>query len=263
MLSSCSTERELARDFLNRKDSIAVLLIPPDFVFKTNLKAYEIENFDSLNEVQQDSALLANSDFLTEINDTLLVKRLFSSLQAGLSQYGIQSFSRDQLTEFMNLDSPAYQVSLVQLEVEEDVYPYRAEEVFFDTVLYFEDFLLDKVSLNHWFDVSKLNDPDAVNHVLYASHFVMDALEGRFVSNAFTRDVKFKYNLDDMQVEDIYALASMLGEKYAGYLFDYLLNEYIFRNYPEDTGPNVYLHYDRQNKTIYPARDDRFIFMDE
>ncbi|MFP4470635.1 MAG: hypothetical protein ACOCX8_03180 [Bacteroidota bacterium] len=262
-ISSCSTERELANEFLKKRDSLAVLLIPPDFVFKTNLKAYEIENFESLNEWQQDSALFARSKFINRLNDTLLIKRMLNSLEAGLRSYGIQTFTQDRISEFMETEKAAYQVGLAQLEAEEDVYPYRAEEVFFDTVVFYEDFLLDQVSLNSWFEVSKLNEPDGVNHVLYASHYVMDALEGRFVNNVFTNEVKFKYDIDSLKVENVYALAGMLGEKYAGYLFDYLMNGYIYRSFPEGQRPSAYLHFDLSQKLLYPAGDDRFIFLDE
>lgn len=263
LLASCSVERDLANAFLERSDSIAVLLIPPDYLFKTNLKAYEIDGFDSLSEREQDSALYANSMFISDLNDTLLIGRMMSNLEAGLRSYGIHTYTQERLTEFMQIEKTAYQVNLAQLEAEEDVYPYRAEEVFYDTVLFYEDFLLNKVSLNSWFEVSKLNDPGSVNNVLYASHFAMDALEGRFVNNVFTEEVRFKYDIDSLQVEDVYSLAGMLGEKYAGYLFDYFLNEHIYRSFPEGDRPKTYLHYDRQRKLFYPAGDDRFIFLDE
>ncbi len=263
LLMSCSVEQEMGNNFLKRRDSLAVLLIPPDYLYKTNLKAYEIENFDELTEYEQDSALYANSKFLQYLDDTLLIKRMMSSLEAGLRQYGIYTYTPDRMDEFMSQNRTAYQVSLAQLEAEEDVYPYRAEAVFFDSVLYFEDFLLNKVSLNSWFEVTKLNDTTAVNNVLYASHYAMDGLDGRFVNNAFTDEVEFKYNMDSLQVEDVYALAQTLGEKYAGYLFDYFLNGYIYRQYPPDERPKTYLHYDRERNMFYPAGDDRFIFMDE
>ncbi len=61
------------------------------------------------------------------------------------------------------------------------------------------------------------------NWCLFTSHFIMDALEGRFVKNIFTGEVKFKYDLTPVEADQIYQLVEILGEKYAGYIFDYLL----------------------------------------
>jgi len=163
----------------------------------------------------------------------------------------------------MNLQTRAYQVTVVQLEIEEDIFPYRAEGVFDDTMAYYEDFDLNRVSVNNWYEISKLNDPEAPNHLLYASHYITDNLQGRFVKNVFTGEVKFNYDYDPVTVEKIYEFAAGLGEKYAEYVFDYLLNEYIYRHAPDDKKPGVYYHYDHRLKNLYPAGDDRFIFMQQ
>jgi hypothetical protein len=91
----------------------------------------------------------------------------------------------------------------------------------------------------------------------------MDEIEGQFVKNIFTREIKYKYNLFPMETNSIYVLAELLGTKYAGYIFDYLLNEFVFRNYPENQRPGVYMHYDRNSRNLTPAGDDRFIFMQQ
>jgi hypothetical protein len=172
-------------------------------------------------------------------------------------------YSSDQIVEFLTLGNHAYQVHLAQIEVEESIYPFRAEEVFFDSVLYFEDFDLDKVSLNSWFEISKLNDIQAENLVLYATDFVNQELEGRFTSNVFTGEVKFKYNLSPLALEDVYTLAAVAGERYANYIFDFIMNQYIYLNFPDDKVPNVYLSYDQNRKLLVPAGDRRFLFLDE
>ena len=261
MASSCTIERDLAKEFLLHKDSLSIMLIPPDYVYKSNLKAYEVENYEVLDEYRKDSALYASSLFLQEIDDTLFIGRYFSALNARLRKFGITTYSDDQLPEFLGLTHPAFQVALVQLELEEDVYPYRAEEIFYDSILFYEDFLLNTVNMNSWFEISKLNDTDAVNNLLYASHYVMDELEGRFANNLFTSEVKFKYNLISMKTEDVYTLAALMGEKYADYIFDYLLNEYIFSNYPDSKRPGTFLHYCLEYNNFTPAGDDRFVFL--
>ena len=262
VLASCTVERKLANDFIYIKDSLSVLIIPPDQIFKTNVKTWEIEGFDEMEAWEQESKLFDSSLFIKDVNDSIFFERYFNSLQAGLWEFGLNVFYEDQIIDFMAVNTPAYQVAVAQLEIEEDIFPYRAEEVFDDTVAYYEDFYLNNVNINNWYEITKLNDPLAVNNLLYASHFVMDALEGRFVNNVFTGEVKFKYDLTPMDVDQIYQLAELLGEKYAGYIFDYMLNEYVYRNIGNDIRPKSYFHYDKQTKALYPAGDDRFIFME-
>jgi len=262
-ISSCSIERKLANEFVQKTDSISVLLIPPDFVFKTNLKKYRIEGFDLLASAEQQQVLYDSSLYLQYISDTLLISRFFSSMESALRKFGIYTYSEDEVVEFMGVKNMAYQVTLAQLEIEESIYPYRAEEVFFDTVLFYEDFDFEQVSLNTWFEISKLNDPKAVNNILYASDFVTDELEGRFTSNVFTGEVKFKYNIFPLEKEHVYTLAARAGERYAGYVFDYIMNQYIYFNLPDQNPPKTYLSYDHDAKVLFPAEDRRFLFLDE
>ncbi len=263
VLGSCSIERKMAREFLQIKDSISILLLPPDFVFKSNLNTWRIASYDKISGELQQQARIDSSRVLLEIEDTLVLSRYLGALQAGLRKYGIHVYTSDQIAGFLDVGRHAYQVHLAQLEVEEGIYPFRAEEVFFDSILYYEDFDLDKISLNSWFEISKLNDTQAESNVVYATNFVSDELEGRFTSNVFNGEIKFIYNLTPLTIEDIYTLAATSGERYAAYIFDFVMNQYIYLNFPDDKKPDAYLNYDQQRKLLIPAADRRFLFLDE
>jgi len=260
-LGSCSLERKLAREFVEGRDSVAVMLFMTDYVIKTNLKSWEIAGFEKMTSQQQDSALYFNSTFLKEVDDAFLLSRFENGLQAGLKRYNIKAFTEEQLLDFLDINYKAYKVLIAQVEIEEDIYPYRVEEIFFDSILYYEDFSLNLINMNLWFEISEMNDPNAVNHLLYATDDMMDALEGRFQTNLFSGDVKFNYNYFPVKTEDIYTLAAMLGEKYAGYIYDYTLNEYIHWNFPAGERPRSYYTYDLLTRTVAPAKDQRFIFI--
>jgi hypothetical protein len=263
LFGSCSLERKLAKEFIESKDSISVLLLMPDYVFMSNVKAWEISGFENLSEWQQDSALFVNSIFLKEIDEKFLVSRFENSMQTGFQKYGVKAYTDDQLLDFMDLEHKSYKVMLAQMELLEDIYAFRAEEVFFDTAVFYEDFDLNMVTIDTWFEVTRMNDPTATNNVLYASHYVMDGLEGRFAANYFTGEVKFHYNHYPIEVEDVYILATLLGEKYAGYVYDYLLNEYIRRQFPEGQQPKTYFTFNPVTRKLSPVRDDRFILMEK
>lgn len=260
--SSCSMERKLAQEFVKQSDSISVLLLPPDFVFKTNLNSWTIENFDEFSGQEQDKMLIDSSVFLQYVNDTVLRSRFISSLESKLRKFGIFVYSPDEIVEFLDVKNTAYQITIAQLELEEDIYPYRAEEIY-DTLLFYEDFDLDKVSFNTWFEISKLNDHLAVNNVLYASDFITEELEGRFTSNVFTGEVKFKYNIYPLKLEDVYTLVAKLGERYAAYIYDYIMNQYIYFKFPEGKQPKVFLTYDHDAGVLGLAGEERFLFLDE
>jgi len=262
-MGSCSLERDLSKTFLEKRDNISILLSKPDFVFKTNSNSRNIENFDKMSNSRQEQALIENSLFLKQIDDSIFLEKYFTALIAGLNSFGINVFEMDQLTSFMDQTGTLYQVSVAQIEIEEDIFPYHVEETFDDTVVYFEDFELNLVNINNWYEIHKLNDAQAVNTLLYASHYVMDQIEGQFAENIFTGEIKYKYNLFPIDTTSIYEFAGMLGEKYAGYIFDYLINEYVFRNFPENQRPGVYMHFDPNYNTLTPAGNERFIFMKE
>ncbi len=216
-----------------------------------------------MSNSRQEQALIENSLFLKQIDDSLFLDGYFAAFTAELKTFGINVFAMDQLTDFMAQTGALYQISVAQIELEEDIFPYHVEETFDDTVVYFEDFNLNTVNINNWYEINKLNDSQAVNNLLYASHYLMDQIEGQFAENIFTGDIKYKYNLLPMDSNSIYSLAEVLGQKYAGYIFDYLINEYVFRNFPKNQRPGVYLHFDPNFRTLTPAGTDRFIFMKE
>lgn len=263
LLSSCSVERKLANDFLKHRDSLSVMIIAPDYLFKTNLKTYAVKDFDKLNAQAQQQIQYDSSLFVQQISDSILIQNYITSLIETLKEYGIKAMNQQQLPDFLTSGGRAWQMSIVQLELEESLMPYRAQETFDDTVLYFEDFELQKASLNSWFEIIKMNHHQDASEVLYASHYFADELDGRFANNIFTGEVTFRYNLTPLEVDDIYLLASEAGATYAGYIFDYLMNAYILQNLPSNQTIRSWLHYDRNSNTIHPAGDQRFIFLDE
>lgn len=263
LMSGCSIERKLANDFLKHRDSLTVMIIEPDYLFKTNLKDYAVDGFDKLSAEAQQQLLYDSSLFLQHITDRILIQNYTTSLMQTLEEYGIEAMNQQRLPDFLTAHGHAWQVSLVQLELEESLMPYRAEEVFEDSIVYYEDFELQKAGLNSWFEIVKVNNQQETSDLLYASHYFTDELDGRFANNIFTGEVTFRYNLFPLETDNIYTLATEAGATYAGYIFDYLMNYYILRNLPPNQTLRSWLHYDHDSRMLYPAGDQRFIFLDE
>lgn len=257
-LGSCSTERQVAREYLEIRPDKNILIMSPDFIYKTNLKGDDIKGLESLPKYKKDSVLIAKSLYLKNISDSLLLKKYLSSLVNELKKYGMNVYTEANIDSFLQLDKPSYMFNLAQLELEEYILPVEEEEVFDDTVLYYKTFKLNAVNINSWFEVTKMNADSSGRKVLYASHYVFDYLKGSFRKHVFTGDVKFRYVQKEIEVGDIYDLAEELGRKYAGYIFDYILNEHIRENLHDKINPNKYYHYDRNSGALKNAYDDRF-----
>jgi hypothetical protein len=261
--ASCSLERKLAYEFVGRKDSVSVLLIPPDYLFKTNLKNWKIENPDQLSQEALQRSLIDSSLFLKDIENEQFIEDFMVALENSLQQHGFKVYPPSRIPEFFEKKRDAYQVAVVQMELEETVYPYRAEATFDDSLLYYEDFLLEMVTLNTWFEISKLNDTIGTHNTLFTSDYVMDGLEGRFASNVFTGKVTYRYNYNPIQLKNIYTLSTMLGQRYADYTFDFLMNRHVFLSMPPGRQSTTYFRYDQTTQKISPAGENRFIFMEE
>ena len=87
-------------------------------------------------------------------------------------------------------------------------------------------------------------------------------MDGYFNENLLTGEIKYKYQVIEIDVDIIYHYCEVLGARYAGYTFDYLMNENIKTNFPPGKKRHYYMHYNRQNKTLDPTFEERFILME-
>jgi hypothetical protein len=260
ILLSCSIERKIAREYIENDTTRSVLVIPPDYVFKTSLKSYEIDSAGFLNEWVLDSMLWEKSLFLKYISDSLFLDYYFENYYAEMEALGFTVYREDSLMLFLSGKTNAYIVNLAQLELEEYVMPIEEEEQFGE-YLYYEVIDLNAINANSWFEISRVNEEED-KVLFFTSHYLTDEMQGAFRYYYFTGDVTFSYNIDTLLVEEIYRLGALIGHIYAGYTFDYLLNKYIDKRMHEE-GENrsdIYFHYNRQKNYLAPAKEnERFI----
>lgn len=258
IFSSCSVERELARQFVEKKNEIKVMLLPTNIVYKTNLKTDSIKGRKQMSQQELDSALFVNSLFLNKISDSVFLEKYFNSLIKGLESYGISVYLDNRLDTLLFLDHPVYMVNVAQLQLEEYVRTVKDSEVFGDYE-YFKEFNLNAININSWFEVSRVND-GGKEQVLYVSDYISDNLNGDFKRHPLTLEVEYFYDISTMELEAIYEVAEMAGRKYARLLFDHFMNEYIEKQMPGNAEPIYYFHYDPVRKSIRPASES-FIYM--
>jgi len=260
LISSCSPERKIAKEYIANDSTRSVLVIQPEYIYKTSLKDWEIDSAKQLDEQTLDSLLWENSLYLKYLDDSLFLNYYLGNYLAEMEAFGFRVYGEDSLMSFLSGNTNAFIVNIAQLELEEYVMPIKEEEQFGEYI-YYEVIDLNAINLNSWFEVSRVNEEED-KAMFFASHYLTDELEGFFKHYYFTGEVQFQYDIDTMLVDEIYKLAALTGHLYAGYTFDYLLNKYIDKRMEEDglNRSNVYYHYNRQKRYLTTAgEDDKFM----
>ncbi len=260
-IASCSPEKKLAIDFTGNAKNNSILLLAPDYIYKTNLKTYLLDSLDIEDTENTDSVLLAHSRYLNELNDSLFLANYIMGYAKSLSRFGFRMYHQNQMEEFMTIDSNSYQVNIAQIELEETLYTYRDEMDFFDNY-YYHDHNLNAVYVNSWFEIDDL-DSDIKQPVYFTTDLITDMADGTFDYDIFSNKIRYMYNIDSLELNTLYEFAYRLGSEYAKYTFDLLLNQELDRKIESGMRSEKYWRFDPDQRTFYPASDDRFIPLED
>jgi hypothetical protein len=258
-LHSCAPEKKLAKSFVDSGMKRSALLLATDNLFKTSLKTDILDSLEFDDESRFDSVLLANSEFLNDIDDVLFIQNFMLGIEKELKEFDFNVYKEEQMSQFMEVDSNAFVIYLAQLELEESYYPFKDQTEYMGS-FYYHEHMLNAASLYTWFEISEVNKEKTKN-VYFAEDVIVDEVDGEFTLDFFGGEVKYFYEIDTLKTNDLYKFAYNLGRKYAGYTFDLLLNNYIRENM--DNSPKYYLRYDPFYKNFFEATDDRFILLEE
>jgi len=254
---SCTIEKKLGKEFQAQAPQICIKLLTPGNIYKFNHKGEKITGFDSLSALQQDSALYAGSRFIRFIDDSTFLDKYVNSFVDELRGIGFRVFLDDNADTLLQTEPQAYVVNMSQVQLDEYFDPFEDSEQAGDTIFY-KTFELNAVDASSWFELNKYNSLKPVKTVLFSSFTASDGFSGSFVMNNFTMNLKYRYKIDSLKMNDIYDLASFSGQRNANYLFDYFMNQYISYNMPEGMEILGYLHYSPSGKTFDFTDEERF-----
>lgn len=257
-MTSCSTERRLAADYVKKKEPLAMLMLVPDYIYKSSFKVPDIEDFDSLPAVIQDSLLYFSSNLVQHIDDSVFLNNYLKGLSLGLRQLGYTVYKPDAARYFIGNGSQAVIVNLAQLQLEEYYESISDEASFGEDEQYNQEIFITALNVNSWIELSRLNHTDTMKRILYSSKTFTDYFDGGFQYFPLTGDVKYYYSIDSLTVDEVYFNASNMGYIYAGYLFDYLMNEYIYLNMPEGRIPEKAFTFDRNSGMLRKSKGQGF-----
>ncbi len=259
---SCSPEKKLAVDFVYKANTKNILVLTPDYLFKSNIKTYLMDSLGIADDENKDSLLLIHSDFLYDLNDSLFIENYLLGYTKSLSMFGFNVFIQKQSKDFLLKDSNSYQVNIAQIELEETLYTFRNEEMIYDTYFY-HDHNLNAVYVNSWFEINNLDEDNYEHKIYFTSDMITDIADGMFDYDIFSNQVRYMYNIDSLKLDVLYAFAYRIGASYAEYTFDLLLNNKLDKELEPSARSTKYWRYDPVNHTFFLASDDRFMLLDE
>jgi hypothetical protein len=263
MLSGCSIEQRLASAFVETAKPDEFLLLRPSYLFKYNLKTFEVPGADSMDVTIRDSILLAKSLFLKDVDDSVFLDHFTAGFEKGLQSYGASVVPETSIDTLLVKQGTPYVVNIAQFSLEEYIHPYSSEEDVYGEVVVIDGIDLNAVNYNVWMELGRMNT-EKKNKVLFLSDYLLDSMNGTLKQNLISGKLSFDFTIDTMTVAQVYVFAGRFGEKSAEYLFDYLMNNYIGDNLPENYPyERYYYHYDRERKYSYPVgEEDRVIELD-
>ena len=261
-LSSCYAEWKMAKSYIQAKPETAILILPANYVFKKNQKIDNQKELKNLSEQEKDSVMMAKSSFLTNISDSIFLERFINSMYLEFENLGFKVYAENYLDSFLFTQTPAYILNIAQIELEELYSVYEDQQDFGD-LTYYKNFDLNAINYNFWFELSELNNEKENTKLFYISETITDQIYGYFTENIITGDVKYKYNITEINLDVIYRYCDTFGRRHAGYTFDYIMNKYIAENWPPNKRVPYYMHYNRENNTLDLTGENKFILIEE
>lgn len=235
----------------------SILVLKPDYIYKTNSKPYYIKDSRKLSDWDKDSIRYSKSEFLQYISDSIIIENFFEYFVKELKIIGYNVFFEDSFDNFLRIKSTAYILNFAQIELEEFLYKDRRSEVF-DSTTFYEDFDVNAVNFNIWVELTEMNGDKGMK-ILFCDYFSSDIIEGKFKRNLFSGKVRYVYKRKNMLLKLIYQMVKDAGKSNASYLFDFFMNEYLNNVYKEKT--LKYYHYDQEKNKIFKEKNKRYFIV--
>lgn len=256
-VSACSVEGRLASKFIKQQSQVSLLLYPPDFLYKTNLKAFEIEGADTADKHALDSMLYFSSKYVQFVPEKQFIEAYVNAFLSELQDRKLNVYLPGDSLLFAGNSGEKFVVGMVQTQLEEDVEQLRQDEV---ALAYYNlgDILINIVRLNAWFEIANFNSYGAKT-TAFAQEETSDMISGRLRFYPLLSEFRYQYRVDTLTFTKISEMAVSAGKLFAGYLTDHLMNDYIDRNLPQGVTRNEYLSYsEKSNPKLTRAGDRRF-----
>lgn len=256
ILSSCASQKKFAYDFVKKSKGANVAFYVPNELKKTNLRIdCNPQNVDLvvLDDEELQDTINSRIKILNKIDDEIFLNVMMMSFEEALKDYDVnlQYWENENTTP----DSLHWVVDLSHIEIQELVnYQLTNCEIEGN----YEFVKTTTINVASWFEL--LNDNNS--SFLFTEQNYDEYINDCYYSKDSLNNLVVNVDLHHISIDGLYDFAVMLGKLYAGYSFDYFMNDYVRKElkkrdleYSEDT----YLRYDPYEMYIYYTRNDKLI----
>ncbi len=255
ILSSCIKDIQTARSYVIDKPFKPVIILPPANI----IKSYYPYNPDTASE-KPEKLDVAESLFLSSVDDDAVINSFINSLQARLTRYGYSVYGPGDMADFISKGQKVFVFSVAQLELME--YPDTLRPNFVYNNVYYEQAIkINTLVQNTWFEFSELNHPDRPINVLFSMQHTSDYIDGEYKYDWNRGSVVYEYTPYRLSDADVQRLNEFSGQQSAQYMYDFLMNIHVSDKIGKPFNVNNYLMLDRERRIIRKANDDERFFI--
>ena len=241
-LSSCQTDLKLAKKYVAERTDIQAAVYFPE---KAEVK------------VEYNTQLGKKNEVLDGFSQDLFLDVMYNAYADAMRLYGVEVYVPDDINN-VPVDSTHWLVMLSRMEISGRITEYE-DFLFSDTDEFSYKHPLNTVNVASWFEI---NDSIWLP-VLYCEHNLMDGFDSKTDYSFWTNKLDYSYTIDTLELKDVYNYAVYLGKLYAGYTYDYMMNNYVSAELKKqrlDYRDWYMLRYDPYKKQLrYAGEGDGFV----
>ena len=251
---SCAPHKKLAYDFVRDAKGTSVAFYLPNELEKKNIrKDCQIENLYHIETEYVQDTIEARTKIVNKIDDEMFLDILFSSFESTLKDYDLSLEYWEN--ENSRPDSLHWVVDLSHIEILEYI-EYQMAQC--EVEGNYEMIPSVGVNVATWID---LVNGDKANFVYTEQSFYEQICDCYYTMDSLN-NIILNAEYQSITIKDFYDFAVLLGKLYAGYSFDYFMNEYVKTEMKKkglEYSDDIYMRYDPYEMYIYYTGRDRLI----
>ena len=242
--SSCRTDLKLAKAFVAERTGIQAAVYFPE---KAEVKT-------------EYSGTYGQTEVLNGFIQDLFLDIMYNAYAEAMGAYDVTVYVPEDVDN-VQVDSVHWLVVLSRVEVSGRITEYE-DYLFSDNEELSYKHPLNTVNVASWFEI---NDGEW-KPALFCEHNLIDGFDSQTDYNFWTTKLDYNYSIDTLQLNDVYNYAVYLGRLYAGYTYDYMMNDYVGAGMKKrniDYWNRFLLRYDPYKKQLqYAEEGDGFVVVD-
>lgn len=243
LLTGCSTDKKLAKSYVAEHTGIQAAVYFPE---KAEVKS-------------EYNTTYGQSEVLKGFSQDLFLDVMYGAYADAMKVYDVNVYVPEDIDN-VPVDSVHWLVMLSRTEITSRIMEY--EDVLFsdyDEISYKHP--LNEVNVASWFEV---NDGEW-KPVLFCEHSLVDGFESSTDYSMWSGTLDYNSTIDTLELNDVYNYAVYLGKLYAGYTFDYMMNNYVGNELKKmNYDYQILFRYDPYKKKVQFAEEgDGFVEINE